>query len=428
MTHFSSGEQRCSFCQRPRHEVDHLIAGPEGVFICNHCVQLSLQLLEQEVPEFEEDAEFAIEHVPSPREIYEYLNEYVIGQERAKRVLSVAVHNHYKRVAAGGRIEDVEIEKSNILLIGPTGCGKTLLAQTLARVLDVPFSIADATALTEAGYVGEDVENILLRLIQAADWDIKRAEKGIIYIDEIDKIARKGGDNPSITRDVSGEGVQQALLKIIEGTVANIPPQGGRKHPHQEFIQMDTSNILFICGGMFDGVEDLVADRIGVKGSLGFQGHSREAASQTNLLRNITTDDLVHYGLIPELVGRIPVVTYVEPLDVDALMRILVEPRNALTRQYQQLLGVDDVKLVFTEDGLQAAAEAAIKREIGARGLRGIIEQVLLDVMFEIPGRPDIRQVIVNREVIEGRTYPIILTEDDQPLQWSDDGSLESAA
>lgn len=428
MTQFSSGEQRCSFCQRSRHEVDHLVAGPDGVFICNECVQLSLQLLEQESTAEPAESEFKIEHVPSPREIFEYLNEYVIGQERAKRVLSVAVHNHYKRVAAGGRIADVEIEKSNILLIGPTGCGKTLLAQTLARVLDVPFSIADATALTEAGYVGEDVENILLRLIQAADWDIKRAEKGIIYIDEIDKITRKSGDNASITRDVSGEGVQQALLKIIEGTVANIPPQGGRKHPHQEFIQMDTSNILFICGGMFDGVEELVANRIGVKGHLGFQGHSREEASQSNLLRRVTTDDLVHYGLIPELVGRIPVVTHVEPLDEDALMRILVEPRNALTKQYQQLLLLDDVELVFTEDGLQAAAEAAIAREIGARGLRGIIEQVLLDVMFEIPGRPEIRRVIVNRDVIEGRTQPGILTEDNETLKWTTEGTLESAA
>ncbi len=428
MTQLPTDEQRCSFCRRSQREVQHLIAGPDGVFICDECVHLSMQILAQEAAPYESESDFTIEHVPSPREIHEYLDEYVISQERAKRVLSVAVHNHYKRVKAGGKLEDVELEKSNILLIGPTGCGKTLLAQTLARVLDVPFCIADATALTEAGYVGEDVENILLRLIQAADYDIKRAEKGIIYIDEIDKIARKSGDNPSITRDVSGEGVQQALLKIIEGTVANVPPQGGRKHPHQEFIQIDTSDILFICGGMFNGIEDLIANRIGVKGHIGFQGKSRSEMDHSTLLKNISTDDLIHFGLIPELVGRLPVVTHVEPLDEAALMRILVEPRNALTKQYQKLFALDDVELVFTEDGLSAAAQAAIRQETGARGLRSIIENVLLDVMFEIPGRSDIRRVIINRDVIERRIRPLILTQDDTPLNWTEDGSLESAA
>jgi ATP-dependent Clp protease ATP-binding subunit ClpX len=425
---FPPGEQQCTFCRRPRSQVEHLIAGPDGVFICNECVYLSVQLLEQEAGPYTEDSEFTIDHVLSPRELFAALDEYVIGQDRAKRVLSVAVHNHYKRVALGGAIDGVEIEKSNILLIGPTGCGKTLLAQTLARTLDVPFCIADATALTEAGYVGEDVENILLRLIQAADFDIKRAEKGIIYIDEIDKIARKGGDNPSITRDVSGEGVQQALLKIIEGTISNVPPQGGRKHPHQEFIQMDTSDILFICGGMFDGLEDLVADRVGVKGHLGFQSTGMEELDKSALLRLATTDDLVHYGLIPELVGRIPVVTSVDELDEVALKRILVEPKNALTKQYQQLLNMDNVELEFTDDGLAAAARAAIKREIGARGLRSIIESVLMDVMFEIPGREDVQRVIINADVIEGKTPPVIVGEDDTPIAWHEDGTLDSAA
>ena len=372
---------------------------------------------------------FQIERLLSPREIMTHLDEYVVGQEQAKRALSVAVYNHYKRIQAEKTSDEVELEKSNILIVGPTGSGKTLLAQTLARILDVPFCIADATALTEAGYVGEDVENILLRLIQAADGDITRAEKGIIYLDEIDKIARKSNDNPSITRDVSGEGVQQALLKIIEGTQANVPPQGGRKHPHQEFLQIDTTNILFICGGTFAGIEERIGKRIGTLGALGFHASGKHLEMDTAaLLREVSPEDLMSFGLIPEFVGRLPVLVNVDPLTRDALMKIMVEPKNALTRQYQHLLNLDDVELVFEEAALGAAADLAMNRGTGARGLRSIIESRLLDVMFEIPGRDDIRRVVIDAEVIDGKRRPHIFDGDGKELHWSDDGRLYPAA
>ncbi|PJF42000.1 MAG: ATP-dependent Clp protease ATP-binding subunit ClpX [Phototrophicales bacterium] len=420
---------RCSFCGKSADEVNRLIAGPDGVFICDECVRLCSHILEQEQPT-KNNNDFHLDNVPSPREIHEYLDRYVIGQSRAKRVLSVAVYNHYKRINAGGAIGDVELDKSNILIVGPTGCGKTLLAQTLARMLDVPFCIADATALTEAGYVGEDVENILLRLIQAADYDIARAERGIIYIDEIDKITRKSGDNPSITRDVSGEGVQQALLKIIEGTVANVPPQGGRKHPHQEFLQIDTNNILFICGGTFAGIEDIIAKRVNDKSSMGFGSTQRNTAVNTKaeLLRQLTADDLMDYGLIPELVGRLPLITTIDPLDVESLVQILTEPQNSLVKQYTTLFALDGVELVFEEDALREAAETALRYETGARGLRGILEGVLTDIMFEIPSRKDIKKVIVTRETIKREAMPIIENEDGKRLEWSADGKLDSAA
>jgi ATP-dependent Clp protease ATP-binding subunit ClpX len=404
-----------------------LIAGPEGVFICNYCVDLCQHILmEDSATQHMYSSDFKLERLMSPREIMRHLDEYVVGQEHAKRVLSVAVYNHYKRVQSDFTSGEVELEKSNILMVGPTGSGKTLLARTLARILDVPFCIADATALTEAGYVGEDVENILLRLIQAADGDIARAERGIIYIDEIDKIARKSNDNPSITRDVSG--VQQALLKIVEGTVANVPPQGGRKHPHQEFLQIDTSNILFICGGMFDGVEEVVAKRVGAKGRIGFhQTAPREREEELNLLRRISPEDLMMFGLIPEFVGRLPVLVSVDPLDRDALVRILVEPKNALTKQYQHLLSLDNVELIFEDSGLKAAAELAMSRGTGARGLRAIIETVLLDVMFETPGSDKIRKVVITDEVIVGDSPPLMLGDDDVVLEWRD-GELNPAA
>jgi ATP-dependent Clp protease ATP-binding subunit ClpX len=412
-------------------EVEHLLAGPDGVFICNYCVErCHMKLMEHSMSSYSLHAErFHVERLLSPREILAHLDEYVVGQEQAKRVLSVAVYNHYKRIQSDRSNDEVELEKSNILIIGPTGSGKTLLAQTLARILDVPFCIADATALTEAGYVGEDVENILLRLIQAADGDIARAEKGIIYIDEIDKIARKSNDNPSITRDVSGEGVQQALLKIVEGTVANVPPQGGRKHPHQEFLQIDTRDILFICGGTFDGIEERVSRRIGVGGVLGFHSESkRQEQDQKALLRQISPEDLMSFGMIPEFVGRMPVLVNVDPLNRDALVRILVEPKNALTRQYQHLLSLDNVDLQFEDSALGAAADLATERGTGARGLRSIIENCLLDVMFEIPGREDIRLVVIDADVINGKAKPRIYSDDGAQLQWTDNGTLHPAA
>ncbi len=429
---FLSGSQRCSFCGRSPMEVEHLIGGPDGVYICNYCVErCQLKLLEHgAVSSYPPPSDgFRIERLLSPREIMAHLDEYVVGQEHAKRVLSVAVYNHYKRIQAGRTSDEVELEKSNILIVGPTGSGKTLLAQTLARILDVPFCIADATSLTEAGYVGEDVENILLRLIQAADGDIARAEKGIIYIDEIDKISRKSNDNPSITRDVSGEGVQQALLKIVEGTLANVPPQGGRKHPHQEFLQIDTTDILFICGGTFDGIDDHIRKRIGLKGRLGFHAIQEQSElDEASLLREVSPEDLMAYGMIPEFVGRMPVIINVDPLNRDALIKILVEPKNSLTRQYQHLLSLDHVELQFEESALGAAADLALARGTGARGLRSIIESRLLDVMFEIPGRDDIRRVVIDAEVINSRRQPRLYSADGVELSWTGDGKLNPAA
>src|SRR5438876_8003612 len=413
----------CSFCGKSQRQVKKLIAGP-GVYICDECIDLCNEIIDEELTS---PAQLDLDNLPRPRDIYAVLNDYVVSQEEAKRTLSVAVYNHYKRVQMGQDDDEVELQKSNILLLGPTGCGKTLLAQTLARILNVPFAIADATALTEAGYVGEDVENILLKLIQAADFDIKKAETGIIYIDEVDKIARKA-DNPSITRDVSGEGVQQALLKILEGTTASVPPQGGRKHPHQEFMSIDTPHLMFVCGGAFAGLDKIISKRIG-KHAVGFGAEirSRNSFEASEMLSKVMPEDLLAYGLIPEFIGRLPVIPAVHQLQREDLVQILTEPKNALTKQYQRFFGYDNIELVFTEDALWEISDKALARETGARGLRSIIEHALLDVMFELPSRRDVSKCVITKETIEKDLKPTLVTtgggEADEPEELAEESA-----